>query len=575
VKTTYKIILSALLLLSSVLLFSARPAEAANEKQERLLFPAEKNNIQVFAQRFEYSLTNKSQFRIGDILVDSAEIDVRLVSAGSNRYRFFFRWPGDLVKEGDLLIQDNTGKTLWAQKFAAKDVRIGASKLPKTEESANYRTSVASFQSTPVKTDFLDQLQFNAFFRFCVRKEEKETRIYICSKDLFIKKNAKGGYAIQNRESFRKESSVDINGRPVDPSGIIFLNEVTDGISLRALMESGARLEVDTRRKAIAFQDVVLSDNGKSIVIRAHGTEPVNPALVKRKGPEDWEATVSVDRPIIYLKGEGNIPMLQEFLVQGKVRPDTIRVDIVDGAEPQTYSSSMDLTLKPVKGLTLAAKDKKTTWNNPTWSLLDFEKGKTNKRYLDVTSADGKFVAAYEAYRGFPFELRTRLMFPLFSQTQFSWWLGPRLGFDLNYDKTLSKAATDPDWTNIRFDLLYRFTPGMQGKDPTMGALLFYNQFKADASISLLGVGFFFDMKSPWAGPIHWLQGRFNLPVAKSGTSLALKTSYDIEVSAKHFTSDTLFFDAGLRTMKYSLAADLVSFSYSKTLIFAGAGILF
>jgi hypothetical protein len=562
------------LVASASIVFFSGPAMAFNESQERLLFPADKNNIQVFSQRFEYSLLNQSQFRIGDILVDSAEINLRLVPTSSNRHRFYFRWPADLIKDGDLLIQDNTGKTLWAQKFTSKDVRVGRSRRKKTEDSANYRTSVASFQSTPIKTDFLDQLQFNAFFRFCVRKEEQETRIYICSKDLYLKRR-KNRYAILYRKSFRTESSVDINGRPVDPSGIIFLNEVTDNISLRALMASGARLEVDTRRKAIAFQDVVLSDNGKNIIIRAHGTEPVNPAQVKRKGPEDWEATVSVDRPIIYLKGEGNIPMLQEFLVQGKVRPDTIRIDVLEGSEEQTYSSSLDLKLRPVNGLTLAAADRKSSWSNPTWSLLNLEKGKLNKRYLNVTSADGKFVAAYESYRGYSMELRTRLMFPLFSQTQFSWWMGSHLGLDLNYDKTLSKAATDPDWTNARLDILYRFTGGMQAKDPSMGALLFYNQITAGSSLSLLGLGFFFDTKSPWPGPIHWLQGRFNFPLAKSGTTLALKTSWDVEVSAKHFSSDTLFFDVGLRTMKYSLADELTSFSYSKTLVFGGVGILF
>jgi hypothetical protein len=545
-----------------------------------LSFPLEKNGIKIFPQRFEYHLVDKDRFRIGDILLDVTKLDFQLVpvNKSENSFRLRFRWPARLLTEGELVIKDNVGKALWSLKMNPVQVRI--SEEESSNADADHRTQLASFESSPLDDELIKKFKFAAFFKLCIAKADEDTRIYMCSKDLFLKRTA-DGIRVQSRDSFRSESYVEINGRPVDPQGAIFLNQRTDTVSLRTLLVSGATLEISTRRKDVFFKDVFLSQNGKNLVIRAVGTEPVSGQEVKLLGAQDWEAELPSDRPIVYLKGEGGIPLRQEFLIEGPVRKDSLQIKIASGAQEKTYDPEITMYLEKSfsKFKMSSSQQDSVIVGEKKWTLRHLESAANNRRYLNVDSPDGKFIAAYDVYRGTPFELTTKLMLPVVSESEIQWWLPDfRWGLGARADKLVMKKTDESDWTNFEFWGHYRFSPGLHMKDPALGIGLTYNSISFGSQLSALGVDFFSEQPGPeWSlGHIDWWLTRLRIPLAMTGSSnYSLKTSYDLETSFRMNATSKFFYEVGLRFMTYRFSSEAEDLAFSKTMILGGIGALF
>jgi hypothetical protein len=541
-----------------------------------LSFPVEKNHIKVFAQRFEYQLIDKDRFQIGDILIDTSKIDFQLVPVQNKNHllQLRFRWPAGLVNDGEFVVKDNVGKALFTQKMHPSQIQL--SEEISTVDSGGHG-QLAIFETPALDPDLIQKLQYSAFFKLCINKGDRDTRIFLCSKDLFLKKN-NNDFEILSRDSFRKDSYVEINGKAVDPQGIIYLNETTDTISMRALMVSGATIEVATHRKDVHFSDMVVSDSGEQLLIRTKGTEPVSEKNIKRYGPEDWEIALSTERPTMYIKGEGGIPLRQEFLPQGKLRSHSLQIGVGHGWEEATYSSevSLELVPPPIK-IRLSSPDKYSfLQNGKSWYLKDLKSNTTNVRYLNVDTSEGNFIAAYEIYRGTAFEASTKLFFPLFSESDLQWWLnGFRWGLSAHYDKILAKGSSTPDWSNLELAAHFRFTKGLHMKDPTMGMGLTYGMANSNSTISLLGLDFFSELKT--TGFINayfdWWLSRVRLPLmASGGDNLKNKMSYDLEFSLRNQSKFNFFYEIGLRLFSYALSTDVADTTFSGTMIFAGIG---
>lgn len=540
---------------------------------ERLKFPVEKNNVQIFPQRFEYALIDENHIRIGDIMIDANKVSLELIPQDKQLtvFRFRFRFPSPLMTAGELVVKDSIGKAIWIQKFEKANLAITPD-----EENERYRVQMAFYDSVPFEKDFLTKLENTSFFRFCVSKIENETKINLCSKELFLK-YVKAKPTIQSRDPHRKDSYVVINGRPVDPSGIVFLNEVTDPISLQALLLSGASVEIDTRRKQIRYTDILQGESKDQLIIRAQGTTPVDESKVKRISADEWEMVVPARRPTIYLNGEGGIPMRQEFLIKGSLRSEAMQVEVIEGATTQTYSPEVQIKLKKPTEVTLSPGDKRSSVDGTTqsWMLNQLEKGKINKRGLFVIENNNKFYTEYEVYRGHSILGFTRLMYPLFSQTQFQWWHGGfNWGVALNVDKSLSKSALENDWSKFSLEVLYRFQKGMNLKDPTFGLLFFADQASYDAKATLMGMGLFADLKVKDPN-IDWVSARLHWPLSASGdNNLKLKSGWNFEATARKFKNDSVFYELGFRAFSYKFENTAANLTFNRNMIFLGIGSL-
>jgi hypothetical protein len=560
------------------------PVETLVDMRPQLFFPLELNHIKVLPQRFEYQLIDKDRFRVGDVLMNSREIGFQLIPLNKekSRYKIRFQWPAGFLQQGELAIKDSSGKALWIKKIDPDQVKIRESSDPSLP---GLRSELATYESAEVVGDVLNQLKLVPFFRFCIHREEPLTRIYLCSKDLFIKSDSRQ-FRIQARDSYRPESFVEINGRPVGNTGIVFLNAPSEYIYLRTLLLSGATLELETRMKPVSFDDISVDDNGKTLRVRANGAEPENAADVKEISDAEWETHLSADHPYTYLKGEGDLPLRQEFMITGPVRKSGLKVLITSGYQDQTFSDKIVLTLQVPEGVTLSPYDRRTSLEKTSeteyqWTLTDLEKNSSNRRYVKVATPDGSFVGAIDIHRSLSLDGRLRLMLPWWAQFHLESVLTSKVSSYLSYDQQMVKSSSQPDvrLTTIGFE--YHLPSGVHMQDPAYGLLADVTSFQNDIqSTFLINGGVYGEIKSPsWYRSLFpWTLVRLKMPFTSTNSDYKLQSSWDAELSLRHFFSETGYFELGYRNVKINLQPDQATDSeikVSKSLFFFGLGALF
>lgn len=543
-----------------------------------LFFPVEKNHIQILPQRFEYQLIDKDQFQIGNVLVNANELDFQLIPLDKQKTQFKLRvqWPAGLLKSGEIAIKDNSGKAIFFKKIDKTQIKISSAK--------SGSGALASFETSDDINLALKEIQLYPFFKFCIHREEPRTKIYLCSKDLYLKKSP-AGLTILSRDSFRPESFVEINGRSVGNQGMIFLNSPSEFISMRALLLSGATLELDTRMKTVEFKDVVLSPDGKKIIVRAQGAEPVDPKSVRRKNASEWEVHLETERPYTYLKSEGDLPLRQEFLILGAVRKEEVKVQVSSPAPETIYQNTLTLTLKASPQLVLAPFDpkksslKKLSKDTYEWTLLGLNKNEKNRRFLKVHQDPNQFLAAYDVERLTSLDASLRLMFPLWLQFNALWTPSSTWSLDFQYDNQIGKAKTDPDLGIFLLGAQRRFPEGIHGRDPAYLAEIYYQQFQSSVkNLGVLGLAVAIEEKnSGWLSSLaQWSHARIRLPLLGLDSDLKLKTSYDLELSLQRWAQEKLFYyEAGLKYQHYLFQSDRTELKSSKALAFAGIGAQF
>jgi hypothetical protein len=555
--------------LSLFIFFSAR----AGDPQAQLIFPPEKSQIQILPQRFEYQLLNKDQIRIGNALIDSTKIDFQMTAVGKSKDRFKlrFRWPAGLLDQGEIALKDNSGKSFWLQDFTTEQIVTA-------EE-----TQQSTFEIEADLPELIRMIQLYPFFRFCLHREEPLTKIYLCSKDLYFKRN-QSDIQIVIKDSHRSESFVEINGQNVGDQGVIYLNSPSEFVSLRALLASGTNLEIDTRMKKINFKDVVLTEDQSQIKIQAEGSEPVDASTVEKISPTQWQTFLDVSRPSVYVKGEGNLPLRQEFLIKGPVRRENIQVNIMAGHTQSTLKNQHTLKIKPAEGLKLAQADKNTRLTKISsqeylWTLTGLQKKEVNRRYVKVIADDGEYFAAYDLQRLAAFDASLRLMAPLWAQAKLTLnyseiWSGA-LQYDSQFTQTLS---TEPTIKALTLNAQRRLEPGVAFRDPGVSVELYLQYFSLDpSSLAALGAGVAGELASPplWHRFFPWSQLRLRLPLLSFGGTTSIKSSYETELALRSADSASGYWEVGLRNHHYVFSGEGLDTQSDRTMIFLGLGQIF
>lgn len=547
--------------------------------QVNLFFPAEKNNIQILAQRFEYELIDKDRFRVGDVIMDASTIEMKIKRNKDDEVaNITFHWPAGLAMDGQILLRDNIGKTILS-------FEIDTSKVKKQSFSTDtsYRNEIASYELENIEVEKIELLKSFPFFKFCVRKEERETKVYVCSKDLYFKSNDKA-LNISSRDSFRKDSYVEINGKLVGSAGIIFLNEKSDVISLRTLLLSGAILDIDTFRKDIEFKDIVISEDNQNLILRAAGAEPADDTKVSKRSNNEWEAKLAADRPITYLKGGAGIPLRQEFLIEGPVRKDFVKVTTLKTPPLKTYDDELVIVLKKNKKLDYLPNDKDsdifTTNGDPTWRLKNLEKNVVNRRYLTVSDGENKYFAAYDVLRSTPFELSARISAPLTAEAQLTYWFNVLdLGFSFNYQKILAKTDTEPTSQTMGVDFMFKTPKDINYSDTNYGLMGSYDFLTLEEEkYSIISAGIFVKFKNVNQLPnwIHWLNSELKVPLSISGPNqMKLTTSYQFKSEVLHFFNPMTYVSTGIKLSAFTMKNELTEYSSNKSYLLLGIGRLF
>lgn len=501
-------------------------AQALANYKVPIYFPADKNNVSVLPQRFEYSILDESKIRIGDILIDADQVELKLLSTDKpGKYKFLFSWPAALLTEGEMYVKDHTGRAMYLTKINQEKVRI----INKQLGDALVRDAIAEFESEELEDTVVDSLRLLPYLNFCVFRQTNNTKIYLCSKDLYVPRKKVQGRLQQflPRQSTRTAAEAVINGKEVGLQGIIFLNKVSDSIKFKAIAQSGASIEIETRRKDVDFKDVVINTEEKLLTFTASGAEPVNEASVKRINDEEWKISVPIDRPIIYLKGEGDIPMRQEFFIKGNVPDEDLRAFFEKMPPQKTYSRTLVINAKKpsknqLKNIEPNSNFKAEGNEKFEWNIEALPAGEVSRRHLGLVSNGETYALGFDIYRGYPFRMSFGLVSPLLvtqkpeptdtakpksssmhSALRLNWWFenfllinsdATRMRWGVQYEsKTQTGANTTETKTNhSELALHYRFIAGLDLLDPTWGAsLLSHSLSSTGSSATLSGLGLF------------------------------------------------------------------------------------
>jgi hypothetical protein len=531
-----------------------------------LYFQADRNGVQVLAQKFEYAILDTEKIRIGDILIDASTFNFQLIRSGNeNAYRLKFKWPAGLLTQGQLILMNNNGKAILNHPIADNQIKISAV----SSDEPNLRAELAEYTTDTIAPELLTTIKFLPFMNFCVSAITSKTKIYLCSRELYLSSQGKE-IVIKERKTTQREASVEINGKAVGNQGVILLNDQTENIYFKATAESGAFLEIETRMKEVDFKDIVLTDDGQTLILTASGAEPVSQDKIVRLGDNLWQTRFPADRPIIYLKGDGGIPMRQEFYINGHVPNEGSRLYISAEAPEKTYSTSVGIRGFVPQGIRIQSANtdnqvKTYGKNRFEWDLKNIPRGITSHHYLSVDSKENKYIARYDIYGGFPYQFEGGLQYQTPSSiiqgfAHFQWWFEKflakfRWGLETDANIHFTKADNIAEYDEFRLELLYRFSPGLNFQEPVWGLGIPYSYIKGkDFTTGGMGLSFWGLRTPPSYFPtwIKWLKPKITYLTAGTGSDVKLTSMIEAELHAYSPLKENTWISYGLHYQTYT-----------------------
>nr|BFD67278.1 hypothetical protein HAGR004_23000 [Bdellovibrio sp. HAGR004] len=567
-----------LLLVSLLCLLSAIPTWAQNRssKLKPLYFQADKNNLQVLPQRFEYTLMDEDRLKVGDILIDTTEVTFQIEPSPAKKgaYRIRFTWPAGLIKEGELAIKNNSGKAIFNAVLNRDNVKI--SQAETTSEEEGLRSEKADFVAEEVETSLVDDMKYLPFMVFCIYRESDETRLYLCSNELYLS-SQQGQMTVKARSSTKKPAQIEINGKVVGNRGIIYLNDRSENVAFRAATRSGAFLEIETRKKDVDFKDAVVSDDGERLILTASGAEPVDEKKVKKISDTEWQIALPKSRPVLFLKGDGDIPMRQEFYIRGQLPREKNRPYLSARSAVRTYSSSLSFNGVAPAGVSVkvpendkAAQLEMSKKNQFVWTVRDIPAGVENRRYLNVSADGHNFVVGNAVFRGQPFGLGLggRYQTPsgvAYGTLEFQWWIENFMWINADWSRFHWGMALERQQQLIEKDdfakadlttveLLWRAHEGFHLVDASWGLSLPLQMIQAEsASATSFGVGAFMVNKPHrwFRSLMDWSELKLQYYAGSSGSDFKIKSAYSLKAQAYVHLSNQWFWRYGLDLNEY------------------------
>lgn len=559
------------------ILFSLSPSFAQKSRVKPLYFQADKNNLQVLPQRFEYSLLDDDRLKVGDIIIDASQVTFELTPSAQKKgtYNIRFSWPAGLLQEGELAVKNNSGKAIFNATIHSKNIALTKGTAEDGEDLL--RSDIATYTAKDIPATLVDDMKYFPFMTFCIFREAEGTRFYLCSKELFLS-SQDGQIQIKSRSSNLKTAQIEINGKVVGSQGIIYLNDRSEEVVFKARSKSGAFIEIETRRKDVDFKDAILSNDGEKIILTASGAEPVNEDKVKKISAKEWQIELPKARPLLYLKGEGDIPMRQEFYIRGHLPRLKDRPFVSAKAPEQTYSSTVvingiapDEIRVSVPNEDTKSRIENTKKNQYLWTLTNIPAGVLHRRYLNVSSEGRNFVAGYDIFRGHPFALNVGIQYLnpsgiAFGNVEFQWWIENFLllnspatrfnwGVAVERKQHLTEKADVAAVDFTTFELLWRAKPGFHLVDSTWGLILPMQMIEGDgASAMTYGFGAFLNQEANnlWLRyAMDWYEWKLHYFAGSSGSDFKIKSGYALKALAYKKWSEEWFFRYGADLSQY------------------------
>lgn len=547
-----------------------------------------------------------------------SQLNQVLSSGDAGKLALVMSWPEKLLSHGTIEMISRTGDVVWTYSFdeeAKKDWQkkidgwrkeliakgVAAKDIAR---SGIFGSQFAILDIEGTNAPFKNQKES---FRFCVTQTDGRNSTKMCSQ--------RYGTRTTGNNTIMGKVRVD----PTTPRVLVqneeaaLKNSVVVGAemptSFFAELASGESYEFVTLPNKLELMDI--SDTKKPGVLRIVGydTRPtgrsiiLNPdqysSLTKLLGFEAtigdprkfWAAAIRGDDPKIFLPGQGGGIFKQRFELSEVPRTQS-RVYLHRNTPKGTYIDGIKLEgrKQPVAQVSSEQNSVEVDSRDPshfTWEFKATERGQINRAYLDVKFAGKDYKSYYEIYKGFPREISGRftgvqassdfivmgeIAYNQWFEDVFGWtnyWMSrQRWGVSAKFFQSFNELKVDSAGSTaplsvMTVDLKYRLTPGLWGRDESVGALLSYQNVTFDKlKAPMLGVGAFWARSMPkvfddlfnlmpFMRYPKWVDMEFIYYASSMDSNVTLNAPMSLNFHGKVLWSERLFGEAGFGMKRY------------------------
>ena len=408
-----------------------------------LLFAPEDNGLQPDNPQIKWDIdASGKKINMGGLKLNSSQIylkldqtkrssspeDIRNDAKGpTSVINMSFWWPAVLTKDGTVSIESvSNGVVVWSQNV-------------NEEMRADWRKKVVRYKNTYLKihdgstwglTDLpakaLHAFRQGAPFKVCLSKQNSEIeRVKICTSPYSFQKIAGGRtQVVPVKQTF--DANVFLKDKAIGKSGLINAPLGKD-FALKVVFADGPSIEIASQPHALDLLDVVLSKDGREIVLTGRNSQPLGKKKIIEK-PEMhfwaptgvqqdtvWQVAMPKDAPTIRILGAFNLPFTFLFRFE-KLPTENDRVFIKESASTGTYVSEPILFGYSRKSQVVQSTEsevEKIDDHHFEWQFAAPKQGDRNRSRVTLLGSDkdpkAKWIAHHSIYHGYPFEMSARL----------------------------------------------------------------------------------------------------------------------------------------------------------------------
>jgi len=529
------------------------------------------------------------------------------------------RWPENLQQTGNLEIISRTGAVLWKNEVTQAQRDQWNGKLEVWKKGLEERgiktarlpkTSVFYTQYGIVDVAAQGLKPCSEYFRFCLTQAVGRSQSRLCSKRYVIRGSGKQLTMAKVKNPVPPRILLQSQPAPLKQTVPVPRDMPT---AFFAELASGESYEFIAVPNKLNLMDLTDTKKPDQIRIVAWGTRPTIPSVILN--PDDyssftraigfestigdmrkfWEALIQADDPKIYLPGQGGGLFTQRFDLSEVPRANA-RPYLSVNTPAGTYIDDVKIYGKKISDVKVTSFENSIEVDDKdskyfTWRFKAANRGETNRSYLSMEFQGKEYKGFYEIYKGFPREMSLRLSGLLqptgetvfLGEVAYNQWFEnlagwtnyyvgrQRWGVSGKYFKTLTKLTVDKskgtkaDLAVANADLKYRFSPGLWGRDETVGAMLDYQDVSfGEIKAPMFGVGAFWGRSMPKVFdeflnlvPMmkypKWVDMEFIFyPVSLSST-VTLNTNFALNFHGKVLWTKHWFGEAGFGLKRYAI----------------------
>lgn len=544
-----------------------------------------------------------------------------LSSSEAEKVTLLMMWPTGLLSSGTVEMISRTGDVLWRHTFTEKDRLEWQTKLTgwrkslvakgvdakKLQNSGFFGSRLGLIDIASYKAPFWNQKES---FRFCLTQTVGLSSTKICSQRYGTKSSGNSVLMGKVRADV-PTPRVLVNNEEVPLKNTIPVSLETP-TSFFAELGSGESYEFVTLPNKMNLMDISDLKNPTLLKIVGFGTLPTGRSVLlnqdqsgyftKLFGFEStigdtrkfWAATIKKDNPHIYLPGQGGGVFKQRFELSEIPRAQS-RIYLHKRTPTGTYIDGIKLEGRKQPVSTVATDQNAVTVDakDPAifeWQFRATERGKINRSYLNVEFEGKNYRSYYEIFKGYPRELSGRFtgvassgdlivmgevaynqwFEDLFGWTNY-WASRQRWGVSAKYFQSFNQLKVDTAGTAasisvVTVDLKYRATPGLWGRDESVGPILTYQNVTFDKmKAPMLGVGAFWARSMPrvfddlfnylpFMRYPKWVDMEFLYYASSMDSNVTLNSPMSLNFHGKVLWTERIFGEAGFGLKRYGFS---------------------